>query len=353
MAIDPKVFNLFKFFLLRGGVLFCLGYAFPQVTGITDPYKIFTLAVLAVVVWRSLLSIYRRMILPAKKPTDYGKWAIVTGSTSGIGKAFAEHLASLKMNLLVISRSEEKLELQKKELTEKFGVKAEFLSFDFTKTGEEEHEFYLSLDDVCTTLSDDGGIGILINNVGTTNEYPMNLEEFSDDMVHNIIQCNIMSTVNMSRTVMKHMKTQKSGCVVNVSSGSGNHPTPMLAIYSATKAFITQFSRSMHIECWDTGVDVLAVTPYYIVSNLYKRKTGTLLAPMPSALVHGTMCQLGKRYIWQGHGYWFHGLLGFIGAYYWGTTARWKKMMSDNRARHDAKLAKVASVETEDKKKEK
>ena len=138
---------------------------------------------------------------------------------------------------------------------------------------------------------------------------------------------------------MKHMKKRNCGCIVNISSGSGNHPTPLLSIYSSTKAFITQFSRSMHVECWDTGVDHLAVTPYYVVSNLYKRKSGTLLAPMPIALVKGTLAQLGKRYIWQGHGYWFHGFLGVLGAYYWGTLDRWKKVMSDNRARYDARQA--------------
>jgi hypothetical protein len=83
-----------------------------------------------------------------------------------------------------------------------------------------------------------------------------------------------------------------------------------------------------------------------VVSNLYKRQTGTLIAPMPIALVRGTLAQLGKPYVWQGHGYWVHGVLGCIATYYWGTTDRWRKMMKDNRARydarHDARAAKEA-----------
>ena len=59
---------------------------------------------------------------------------------------------------------------------------------------------------------------------------------------------------------------------------------------------------------------------------------------MPIELVKGTLAQLGKGpYVWQGHGYWFHGLLGNFASYYWGATDRWKKMMKDNRARYDAK----------------
>lgn len=90
---------------------------------------------------------------------------------------------------------------------------------------------------------------------------------------------------------------------------------------------MTQFSRSLHVEHWGSGVDFLVVTPFYVVSNLYKRKTGTIVAPMPSALVAGTFCQLGKQFVWQGHGYWFHGLLGTAGGYYWEAVKRYRKMM--------------------------
>ena len=101
----------------------------------------------------------------------------------------------------------------------------------------------------------------------------------------------------------------------------------------------------MHVECWGTGVDFLVVTPYYIVSNQNKRRGGTLIAPNPSTLVNGTLSQLGKQYIWQGHGYWFHGLLGRVAEIYPGTTSRYRKMMKDNRRRYDEKV-KVNSTLT-------
>lgn len=94
----------------------------------------------------------------------------------------------------------------------------------------------------------------------------------------------------------------------------------------------------MKIEWWDSGVDFLAVTPFYVVSNLYKRKTGTIIAPMPIKLVEGTLSQLGKRYIWQGHGYWFHGFLGNFVSFYWGAVDRNLKMMKDNRRRYDERM---------------
>jgi NAD(P)-dependent dehydrogenase (short-subunit alcohol dehydrogenase family) len=133
------------------------------------------------------------------------------------------------------------------------------------------------------------------------------------------------------------MKTRANGAVITVSSGSANHPGPFNSLYSATKAFGIQFSRSMHIENWGTGVDFYVCTPFYIVSNLFKRKEGTILAPMPDALVKGTLAQLGKKYVYEGHGYWFHGLLGNVASIYWGTTDRWRYMMTENRRRADEK----------------
>lgn len=102
---------------------------------------------------------------------------------------------------------------------------------------------------------------------------------------------------------------------------------------------MTQFTRSMKVECWGSGVDFLVVTPFYVVSNLFKRKSGTIIAPMPIELVKGTLAQLGKKYIFQGHGYWFHGVLGALGNYYWGAAERNRKMMVDNRKRYDDRMA--------------
>ena len=96
----------------------------------------------------------------------------------------------------------------------------------------------------------------------------------------------------------------------------------------------------MKVEWWDSGVDFYVVTPFYVVSNLYKRKSGTIIAPMPIALVKGTLAQLGKKHLFQGHGYWFHGLLQFLSYLYWGTVARNRQMMIDNRARYDERSQK-------------
>jgi hypothetical protein len=79
MALDPKVKNLIIFFVTKGGFTFFLLYLFVKFSGITDLVWLFGFLVLLVIAWRVSLSVYRRLILPAKKPLEFGKWAIVTG----------------------------------------------------------------------------------------------------------------------------------------------------------------------------------------------------------------------------------------------------------------------------------
>lgn len=262
-----------------------------------------------VVVYKSFLTFYRRVILKPRDVLTYGAWVVITGTTSGIGRSFVESLAKTGMSVLLISRSESKLLQQKDRLLALYPtISIEYLVFDFSQTGEPRDQFCKSLVKVCERIHNQGGIGLLINNVGTANEVPRSLDEFSEDEQLEILNCNVQSMLIMTKCVLKFMKQRRNGAIINISSGSGNHCGPFIALYSSTKAFMTQFSRSMSIECKNDNIDFLVVTPFYVVSNLFKRKTGTLIAPMPEKLVQGVFAQLGKKQVYQGHGYWFHGV---------------------------------------------
>ncbi len=82
--MDPKVKNLIKFFLQVGAGVGGLLYFILKVWGESDWIRITGAITLAVAAWRAALSIYRRMILPAKAPLAYGKWAVVTGTKSPV-----------------------------------------------------------------------------------------------------------------------------------------------------------------------------------------------------------------------------------------------------------------------------
>ena len=71
----------------------------------------------------------------------------------------------------------------------------------------------------------------------------------------------------------------------------------------------------MHVENLHNGIDILVVMPLYVVSNLFKKGKGDLFWPMPIKLVEGTFAQLGKKMVYQGHGYWMHGVLSLLAQY--------------------------------------
>ncbi len=79
-----------------------------------------------------------------------------------------------------------------------------------------------------------------------------------------------------------------------------------------SRAFITQYSRSLHWEYINAGIDILVVMPMYVVSNKYRKTEGTIFAPMPIKVVEGTFLHLGKKFVFQVHGYWFHTLIGSV-----------------------------------------
>ena len=94
----------------------------------------------------------------------YGSWAVVTGCTDGIGKAYAEHLAKRGLNIVLISRTLEKLQEQAKFITDKYKVETKVIAVDFT----EQTSIYTTIRNELGDLD----IGVLVNNVGMSYKYP-------------------------------------------------------------------------------------------------------------------------------------------------------------------------------------
>ncbi|XP_061200084.1 inactive hydroxysteroid dehydrogenase-like protein 1 [Neopsephotus bourkii] len=186
----------------------------------------------------------------------YGKWAVVTGSTDGIGKAYAEELAKRGVNIILISRNKEKLEAVSKSISETYKVETDFIVADFSKGREPYPAIKEALKD--------REIGILVNNVGMFYSYPDYFTSLSEDMLWDMINLNIASANMMTHIVLPGMVEKKKGAIVNVSSASCCHPTPMLTIYGASKTYLDYFSRALHYECASKGIFVQSLTPFVI-----------------------------------------------------------------------------------------
>jgi 17beta-estradiol 17-dehydrogenase / very-long-chain 3-oxoacyl-CoA reductase len=169
---------------------------------------------------------------PPKNLKEYGSWAMITGSTRGIGKSLAFELGSKGLNLVLLDLSPSKLEATSKEIHEKFGGKVETKSIviDFTKSSGEE---------ICKMI--EGGIrgldvGILINNAGVASPYPMFFHEVDLELMESHVKVNIDAATWVTRSVLPGMLKKKKGAIINIGSGSSFFPFPLGAVYAATKA---------------------------------------------------------------------------------------------------------------------
>ncbi|XP_026777579.3 hydroxysteroid (20-beta) dehydrogenase 2 [Pangasianodon hypophthalmus] len=194
---------------------------------------------------------------------EYGQWAVVTGATAGIGRAYAIELARRGLDIVLISRSQEKLRRVSDEIESRYGRQTRVIQADFT----EGHSIYPAIAEQLKGLE----IGILVNNVGMN--YAGMLVNFLDvpdpeKRITEVINCNILSVTQMSRLILPQMVERGKGLLINMSSEAGSQPQPMLTLYSATKIFVTYFSRCLHAEYQPRGVTVQCVTPFMVSTNM-------------------------------------------------------------------------------------
>ncbi|XP_061607710.1 hydroxysteroid (20-beta) dehydrogenase 2 isoform X2 [Phyllopteryx taeniolatus] len=198
----------------------------------------------------------------------YGQWAVVTGATSGIGKAYATELAKRGMDIVLLSRCDEKLRHLAKEIEGQHGRKTRTVRVDFTRG----HDLYPFIAEQLHGLE----IGILVNNVAMS--YSDDFASFleipnAEQKITEVLNCNTLSVAQTTRLVLPGMLERRTGLIINISSQAGIHPQPLLALYSATKAFVMYFSQCLHAEYKSNGITVQCVAPFLVSTNMNKMKS--------------------------------------------------------------------------------
>lgn len=237
-------------------------------------------------------SLYNNFIGPklginAVNLKETGKWAVVTGATDGIGKAYAEYLAKKGLNVVLISRTQSKLEDVSREIMTKHKVDTKIVVANFTS----KEDIYYNISKQIADLD----IGVLINNVGMSYPYPEYFLDLKnkDEMYSNIIDCNINSVTNMCKIVLPGMVDRRRGVIVNVSSTAAQIPSPLLTVYSASKAYVEKFSADLATEYKKFGITIQCILPGYVATNMSKIRSSTWMAPTPQKYVEEAARRIG------------------------------------------------------------
>ncbi len=180
------------------------------------------------------------------------KTTLITGSSEGIGRSFAEIYAKNGHDLVLVARNKIKLEEFAQQLIAKYAVNVEVFAVDLIPVDAAQKLFEaISLKEI--------KIDILINNAGM-----MQVEKLSQSdpqKLNNLLQLNIQSLVNMTQQFLNPMIGRGQGKIVNIGSIASFMPTPKFAAYGASKAFVLSFSEGIAEELRGTGVTVTCVCP--------------------------------------------------------------------------------------------
>lgn len=259
-----------------------------------------------------------------------GTWALITGASDGLGKEYALQLAAKGYNTLLVSRTQSKLDTLASDIESKHKVQTKTLAMDFAANNDKD---YTKLQSLIADLD----ISILINNVGLSHSMPVPFAETPAQEVRDIITINCLGTLRVTQLVTPGMISRRRGLILTMASFGGILPTPYLATYSGSKAFLQQWSTALSSELEPKGIKVQLVQSYLVTSAMSKIRKTSLFVPNPKQFVRAALGRIGRSGGAQGIAatstpYWAHGIMHWAIATFAGTMN--KQVVDVNRKMH-------------------
>ena len=188
--------------------------------------------------------------------------ALITGASSGIGEVLAKNFALGGFNLLLVARSEDKLEALAQQLKTDTQAKVWAEPADLSQRGAAKK--------LASTLSKQGiDIDILVNCAGVLEHG--SFVDLPDSSHQSLIDLNISGLTNMLTQFIPPMVSRGNGRILNVASIAAFQPVPSLATYAATKAYVLSLSESLAEELKGTGVSITTLCPGITETNMVKK----------------------------------------------------------------------------------
>lgn len=179
------------------------------------------------------------------------KTILITGASSGIGEAMVYQLLDPTVKLLLVARSEAKLQTMAETLNRQ-GIQAQAYPCDLAQTGAAERLFQ--------RITEDGHrVDVLINNAGFGKYGRFDQISLADTL--EMLRLNIENLVALTHLCLSHMLERGDGGILNIASTAGFQGIPHMAVYAATKSFVIAFSEALHAEYSPHGITVTCLCP--------------------------------------------------------------------------------------------
>ncbi len=180
----------------------------------------------------------------------YGPWALITGASTGIGKAISEQVAQQGLNIVAVARNQDNLDALQKELQTKYAIEVKTISADLSdpKANHVINEKTKELD-----------IGLLIPNAGIENNGPFIENDL--DAEYKMLSLNTTSPMILSHVFSQRFKQRGGGGILLTSSLFAYQGVPFVSNYSACKAYILSLGEALNVELKPLGIDVTVLSP--------------------------------------------------------------------------------------------
>lgn len=227
--------------------------------------------------------------------TRYGKWAVISGATDGIGLAMARELARRGHSIVLMGRSAEKLVNSKATVESEPNV-GEVITVRSDLSDASPENFAR----IRTEIDPDNReIGILINNAGIFPDSFVPFQSHTMESLTGAVNLNEIAILYLTHMIIPGMVNRGKGLVVNVSSMFGNLTGPYVGVYAPTKAFLNNFSQGLRVEYAPLGVDVINLTPGPVFTKLFKAANkldqATILNPTSEVFARSAINALSTR----------------------------------------------------------
>ncbi|MFJ7792749.1 SDR family NAD(P)-dependent oxidoreductase [Pseudomonas sp. NPDC096950] len=200
--------------------------------------------------------------------------ALITGASSGIGAVYADRLARQGYDLILVARSQSKLNALANHLSNETGRTVEVVAADLKDKTD-----LLRVENILRT---DASITLLVNNAGVGGVMPL-LGSPVDDM-EEMITLNVTALMRLAYAVVPGFVARGAGTVINISSIVAIAPEILNGVYGGTKAFVLGLSQSMHHELADKGLHIQAVLPGATATDFWS-EAGNPVENLPQEIV--------------------------------------------------------------------